>query len=635
MCRRNWPTYVFRTIGGLIASPPVRPLSRFKRASWVEGFVVALLAFAITLFKEWGIIVHANAINSDAMIHEFWMRRFQDPALFGDRLTDALVDTGYIPPGHQGVLWAASHFLDPVLAAELLPLILVPLSALLVFLIVREHRAWPMAAWIAAILFILPWELHRFTGGHSRAFIQPIVLLLVFFLLRKKDVWAAIVPPLGVLLYPTAGAVAIGIYGLSAFPLQKDHLIDKRRLVLVGISGVCLLLVGLAPRMLQGQALGIITKAEALRYPEFGPTGQIHFFNDDLVTYLKVNFSGFRLHNSGSLLAVGALLLFMLRPANVKLLRREVWMMAIASLGLFILSHLLLFRLYLPQRYTYPLVPFFCIVIALAWKPTFDSLSAFLHRRDRALLWILVPALSLCLAVVAAVLAFRFFPLGDGWSQEELVTQASEGRATLLLALGVGAILTLCLFVGASLRKVAVSTATVAALLGVSLFAGEAAMTGMKPSAGRRCGPPKLMRHLQTTPKDTLVAGSPVGIIACVPISARRPVLISRKLYQPWHKPYFRIIRPRMFDAIRAAYGPSIEDIVKLREKYGVDLFLITDRSYSVGGWRRKQPFTRVVRSLFRTVGVPASLRLPQRCRTFEGEGAAVFDLACVADNGR
>jgi hypothetical protein len=610
----------------------VRPLSRLKRASWVEGFAVALLAFAITLFKEWEIIAHANAMNSDAMIHEYWMRRFQDSALFGDQLTDALVDTGYIPPGHQGMLWVASHIIDPVLAAELLPLILVPLTALLIFLIVREHPAWPMAAWIAVILFLLPWELHRFSGGHSRAFIHPVVLLLVFLLLRKKDVWAAIAPPLGVLLYPTAGAVAIGIYGLSAFPLQKDHLIDKRRLMLVTISGVCLLLVVLAPRMLEGQSLGIITKAEAMRYPEFGPNGQMHFFRDDLVTYLKVNYSGFRLHNSGSLLAVGALLLFVLRPSNVKLLRREVWIMAIVSLALFVLSQLVLFWLYLPQRYTYPLVPFFCIVIALAWKPTFDSLSAFLHRRGRALTWILVPTLSLGLAVAAVLLAFRFFPLGEVWSQEKLVTQAWEARATLLVALGIGAIVTLSLFVGASLGKVAVTSATVAALLGISLFAGETAMTGMKPSAGRRCGSPKLMEYLESTPKGTLVAGSPVGIIDCVPIMARRPVLISKKLYQPWHKPYFRIIRPRMFDAIQAAYGPSIKDIVKLRDKYGVDLFLVI-RSYTLGEWRRTQPFTGVVRSLLRTVRVPASLRLPQRCRTFEGERAALFDLACVADN--
>jgi hypothetical protein len=219
------------------------------------------------------------------------------------------------------------------------------------------------------------------------------------------------------------------------------------------------------------------------------------------------------------------LLLFMLRPTSVKLLRREVWMMAVASLALFGVSQLLLFRLYLPQRYTHPLIPFFCIVIAVAWKPTFEPLTAFLHRRARALSWFVVPALSMCLAIVAAVLAFRFFPLGREWGQEKLVAEALDARPTLLSALGLGVLVTLCLFAIPSLRKAAISAATVGALLGLSLVAGETAMTGMKPSRGRPCLLPKLMEHLQTTPKDTLIAGSPVGIIDCVPIMARRPVL--------------------------------------------------------------------------------------------------------------
>ena len=212
------------------------------------------------------------------------------------------------------------------------------------------------------------------------------------------------------------------------------------------------------------------------------------------------------------------------------------------------------------------------------------------------------------------------------------MAEALEGRPTLLIALGTGALVILCLFMVASLRKTAISAATVGALLGLSLVAGETAMTGFRPSSGRPCRLPKLMEHLQTTPKDTLVAGSPVGIIDCVPLMARRPVLISRKLYQPWHKPYFRIIRPRMFDAVRAAYGPSIEDIIKLREKYGVDRFVFTNRSRTPRGWKQKQPFTGIVRSLLKRIRVPAASRLPDRCRTFEGEGAAVFDLACVAE---
>ena len=62
-----------------------------------------------------------------------------------------------------------------------------------------------------------------------------------------------------------------------------------------------------------------------------------------------------------------------LRPANCRLIRKEVWAMGAASLILFGVSYAVLFHLYLPNRYTYPLIPFFCIVIAVSWYPLWNS----------------------------------------------------------------------------------------------------------------------------------------------------------------------------------------------------------------------------------------------------------------------
>ena len=49
--------------------------------------------------------------------------------------------------------------------------------------------------------------------------------------------------------------------------------------------------------------------------------------------------------------------------------------MPIAALGLFGAAQAVLFRLYLPHRYTYALLPFFCIAIGVAVRPTFETLA--------------------------------------------------------------------------------------------------------------------------------------------------------------------------------------------------------------------------------------------------------------------
>ena len=114
----------------------------------------------------------------------------------------------------------------------------------------------------------------------------------------------------------------------------------------------------------------VITEAEAPLYPEFGPNGLMHFFASPTLEFLKQNYSGFFFRESGSVLAVAAALLLVLRPRNARLLRWEVCCVPIAALVLFAAAHALLFRLYLPHRYMYPLLPFFCIAIAVWARPT-------------------------------------------------------------------------------------------------------------------------------------------------------------------------------------------------------------------------------------------------------------------------
>src|SRR5919109_1366522 len=246
---------------------------------WLEDVAVVLAAALATLHAEWRIISAPSVFQTDAEIHEFWMRRFQDPSLFQDPLTNALLDTGYEPPLFQFVYWVASHVIDPVFFGELLPLFLAPLAVWLVFKIVREHTEWWPAAWISAGLFLVAWDIHRFSGGHPRAFAQPIVLLTLFFLLRRSSALAALVPPVGALLYPPAALSALGVTVLAALARKERFYVDRVRALWAGVSVAAFGVVTLTTRLVTGSQ-DLLTADEARRYPEFGPRGPMHFWTD-------------------------------------------------------------------------------------------------------------------------------------------------------------------------------------------------------------------------------------------------------------------------------------------------------------------------------------------------------------------
>jgi hypothetical protein len=604
---------------------PARILAR-RRWSF-ETCALVVVATLLTLRAEWPILTESLVFQPDAQIHTFWMRRFQDPTLFTDPLTRALINAGYVPVGVQSLYHAASYLVDPVVFGPWLAVVLAPFSAWLVFRIVREHTDWRPAAWMGALLFLLPVESLRFSGGHARAFAQPIVLLTVYLLIRGRVRLGSVVPAAGALFYPPAAVSALAVVVASCLTWSgRRPSFDRGRVVWAG-AGTALMAAALLLPRLGGHQGSLISASQARAYPDFGPGGQMRFFVGSILGMLKGQYSGINTTPSLSMVLLTPIVLLALRPANLLLLRREVLSMAVTSLVLFALSYAVLFRLYLPNRYTYPLLPFACIAIAIGWRPTVATLARWVRPR-----WMLVPAV-VAIAVVVAYLAVAVVPLGPELSRHPLDKLVSGGVLTMACWVAVGVVACLVMWRSRSGLGPAPMVALAAVLAGAVLL-GELAVAGGGRSITGHCPlEPRALHYIGTLPKNAIIAGDPT-LIGCVTMVSERPVVISRKLYQVFDPTYFRIARARMFAMINAYYGNSLAKIVALRERYGASYLVVRPGTLHARrpslGWVRMTPYTQVVARLLRSPGRRAPLHLPARCKTWHDDVTEVYDLRCV-----
>ena len=290
--------------------------------------------------------------------------------------------------------------------------------------------------------------------------------------------------------------------------------------------------------------------------------------------------------------------------------------MPVASLLCFAAAQAVLFRLYLPHRYTYPLIPFFAIAAAVLLRPTWDALAR--APRGRCVL-------RRGVRTAAARRCSRS-------------RSSRSGRARRSRRSGTPALLAVAV---AGVAAAAVAGARRSAALGAR--ADRVRARGGDP---RRLGPARARLALPDAaggratsaalPKDAVIAGDP-GDLKCLPATAKRAVVISTQLAPAYEVGYFLRGRQRMFADLRAVYGPSRAAIGGAARPLRRD-----GSSGSAAGRRRaggagrasgRRPYGPFVRACC-AQGTPASLALPASCLRFRRGADEVYDIACVQRAG-
>ena len=342
---------------------------------WFAASILLAILFSLSGF---GLSLGEYTVQDDARQHVFWLQRLNDPKLFpNDLIADYF--SSVVPAGYKFVYWLANLFgLDPFIFNKVLPLLLGVGTTVYFFLATTAIFPVPLAGFFSCLLLNQNlWMLDDLVSGTPRAFLYLLFLGFIYHLLRQQLLPCLLFIVLQGLFYPQVILISAGILSLNLLTQKQNRYIS--------IFGLIAAIITVAIYKLQATEFSqVITFAAAKQLPEFQSTGRSAFFSDRPWHYwLVAKQTGFfPFEWQYFLMCSGGLFLPILTkfPRLFPLVKRLssqsqiIWKIIASSFIWYCLSHLLLFRLHLPGRYSQHT---WRITIALLWGIT---LTVLLHK---------------------------------------------------------------------------------------------------------------------------------------------------------------------------------------------------------------------------------------------------------------
>ena len=306
-------------------------------------------------------------IQDDARQHVFWMQRFLDPELFpNDLIADyyqSIAPFGFTSL-YKFMAWIG---INPFVFNKILPTILGVITAGYCFGVCLEIVPIPAVAFMASTLLSQNlWMQDTVISGKAASFMHPLLMAFLYYFLQKRIFAVAIVIVLFGLFYPTYILVCSGLLILQLFSWRqgKIGLSKSKKDYILCFVGLGVAFIVLLPYILKSSEFApVVTAAEARMLPVFQVGGRTGFFNDSDPWEFWFNGSRTGIRITSALippLVYGGLLLPILLqfPRQFKLVQfitvkvRVLLDLTITGLTLFFLAHALLFKFYIPSRYT-------------------------------------------------------------------------------------------------------------------------------------------------------------------------------------------------------------------------------------------------------------------------------------------
>src|SRR5215510_1518254 len=271
---------------GVLASEVSQPLDS-RTVFWFCASLAFSVAFASRALQQ--AFSSQYVLQDDARQHIFWMARFLDPGLFPhDVIADYFQS---IAPAGYTMLYraAASVGIDPYVFSKLLPMGLGLVTTALCFAVSMRIIRVPAAGFAGSLLLNQSlWMRNGLVSATPRAFISPLFLAFMYFLLRRSIVLCLVSIALMALFFPSIMFIALGVLALGLFRWEKrlPHLSREPRDYLFLAASLAVAILVLMPYALRTSAFGpVVSAGEGRSMPEFLPGGRMVVFRQGFWSY--------------------------------------------------------------------------------------------------------------------------------------------------------------------------------------------------------------------------------------------------------------------------------------------------------------------------------------------------------------
>jgi hypothetical protein len=346
------------------------------------GYLLGALLFSLLVacWVEQRIFWDPTALNDDVRNQVYWMARLMDPTLFAqDYIADYFAQPMLVSPvvhGLYAMAWGLG--ISPLALSQALPLLLVVVATGFLFLFARRYQDEAFAFWVCFAFNCSIWIFKNLAGGLARGFFYPLFFCLLWAITSRRWGWVTGNLWISSLTYPPVFFIGVVLLGIECWAERLPAPEGKARFSALGWSIAGGAVLGIARYVFQTptQDFGHLTtavRAEAMRF--FYQGGRIELFpfsREPLVFDFPLNLLVDileRLPNLYILIPVvtflGLLLLYnktLRSRMGPLLIPPTLWRTLLGSCLLYTVAWLVLFYLYVPERYlqyTLPLVPTF------------------------------------------------------------------------------------------------------------------------------------------------------------------------------------------------------------------------------------------------------------------------------------